>query len=53
MIKLLSETLSIDKIWKKQIKQSLDELFENKDFIIPRDIDDQWYLKLPKLPPNY
>jgi len=28
--KLLSETLSIDKIWKKQIKQSLDELFETK-----------------------
>jgi hypothetical protein len=47
---LLSEILFIDKAWQEQIKRALDELFEEKSFVIPRDISDRWYEKLPKLP---
>jgi hypothetical protein len=47
---LLSEILHIDKTYQEHIKRTLGELFENNSFVIPRDIDDRWYDKLPGLP---
>jgi hypothetical protein len=49
---LLSDSLKIDDEWLAQIKKQLDELFENNDFVIPRDISEIWYEKLPALPMN-
>lgn len=47
---LLSETLHIDDAWRERVKKALDELFEENDFIILRDISEAWYKKLPELP---
>jgi hypothetical protein len=47
---LMSETLHIDSIWQEQIKKALDDLFEDNSFIVPRDISEEWYNRLPKLP---
>lgn len=47
---LLSESLKIDEEWQAQIKKLLDEIFDNNDFVIPRDISEIWFEKLPELP---
>ena len=47
---LLSEILHIDTEWKERVKQALDELFKDNEFVIPRDIMEGWYNKLPELP---
>lgn len=47
---LLSESLHIDKAWKDKFKFALDQLFSDQSYIIPRDIDDAWFLMLPALP---
>jgi hypothetical protein len=47
---LLSETLHIDTAWQERVKQALDELFKDNAFVIPRDIIESWYNKLPELP---
>ena len=49
---ILSEILQIDKAWQEKIKRAIDELFIGNYFVIPRDIVDSWYEKLPKLPPG-
>jgi len=47
---LLSEILHIDEACQEQIKRAIDEIFEVNAFVIPRDINDIWYGKLPELP---
>jgi hypothetical protein len=46
---VLSEYLVLDENYKNSIKIALDSLFIDKDYIIPRDIDKNWYYKLPQL----
>ncbi|MHB9294856.1 hypothetical protein PilKf_00587 [Pillotina sp. SPG140] len=47
---VLSEYLHIDESFISKIKQSLDRLFDDRDYIIPDDIDEDWFDILPKLP---
>lgn len=46
---LLSETIPIDDAWKAQVTYCLDELFEDVQYAIPRDIRGGWLDKLPTL----
>jgi hypothetical protein len=47
---VLSEYLQIDESFISRIKKSLDRLFDDRDYIIPDDIDEDWFDTLPKLP---
>ena len=47
---ILSEYLQIDDIFISKVKKSLDKLFQNNEYIIPEDINDDWFDTLPKLP---
>lgn len=49
---ILSEYLALDENNKNRIEMALDSLFIDKDYIIPRDIDEKWYYKLPQLTPE-
>jgi hypothetical protein len=47
---ILSEFLQIDETFVSKIKQSMDRLFDDRDYIIPEYIDKDWFDSLPKLP---
>jgi hypothetical protein len=47
---ILSEYLQIDEVFISKMKKSLDRLFDDRDYIIPDDIDEDWFDTLPKLP---
>jgi hypothetical protein len=47
---VLSEYLQIDDVFIAQIKKALDIFFDDRDYVIPEDIDENWFEKLPKLP---
>jgi hypothetical protein len=47
---ILTEMLNIDEVWFDQIQFAINELFKENIFIIPRDICEIWYEKLPKPP---
>ena len=47
---LLGETLCINEQWTNSITKNLDELFKYNDFVISRDIQNEWYAALPSLP---
>jgi len=46
---VLSESLQIDSAFIIGIKKSLDKLFDDREYIIPRDINEEWFDTLPKL----
>lgn len=47
---LLKESLKIDGEWLQQLNECLAALFAETDFAIIRDINKEWYQKLPQLP---
>jgi hypothetical protein len=48
---ILSEYLQIDESFVSKMKKSLDRLFDNnRSYIIPSDINEDWFDTLPKLP---
>jgi hypothetical protein len=47
---ILAESLGVDEAWKLRITDSLRDLFEGREYIIPSDIDPQWFERLPGLP---
>jgi transcriptional regulator with XRE-family HTH domain len=47
---VLSEYLQINASFISKMKKSLDRLFDDRDYIIPDDIDEDWFETLPKLP---
>ena len=47
---VLSECLQIDEVFISRIKKSLDKVFDDRVYVIPRDIDVNWFDTLPKLP---
>ena len=47
---LLAEKIIIDDAWKAQVRRSLDDLFQSNAYVIPRDINDLWFNRLPDLP---
>lgn len=47
---LLGEKLSINEQWIICVAKSLDDLFADNEFVISRDILDEWYEALPSLP---
>jgi len=47
---VLSECLQIDNDFISKIKKSLDKLSENREYIIPGDIHEDWFDTLPTLP---
>jgi hypothetical protein len=47
---LLSEVLCIDADWQAAVNRALTDLFEDRVFIILRDIKERWFEKLPPLP---
>jgi hypothetical protein len=47
---VLAEYLQIDNIFISNVKKSLDKLFDNKEYIIPGDIHEDWFDTLPTLP---
>ena len=47
---VLSEYLQIDNIFLSKIKKTLNKLFGDKEYIIPRIIDKAWFETLPILP---
>lgn len=49
---LLSESLHIDAEWQAQVRHALDALLTETRFVILRDIREDWYSKVPKLPLN-
>ena len=49
---VLSEHLQIDNTFISMVKKSLDKLFDDREYIIPDDIDENWFDTLPKLPPG-
>jgi ribosomal protein S8 len=49
-IYIFSEHLQIDNAFISKVKKSLDKLFDDREYIIPRDIDEDWFDTLPKLP---
>jgi len=49
---LISETIPIDDSWKAQVTCCLNELFEDAEYVIQRDICSGWFNKLPTLPFN-
>jgi len=46
---ILSESLQIDSAFISGVKKSLDKIFHDRDYIIPRDINEDWFDTLPKL----
>jgi hypothetical protein len=46
---ILSECLQIDESFISEMKQSLNRLFDDRDYIIPEDIEEDWFNTLPKL----
>jgi hypothetical protein len=47
---ILSKCLRIDETFISEMKQSLDRLFDDRDYIIPGYIEEDWFDALPKLP---
>lgn len=47
---LLKESLKIDGEWLQQLNECLAALLAETDFAIIRDINKEWYQKLPRLP---
>jgi hypothetical protein len=47
---VLSECLLANEGFISKMKESLDRLFYDRDYIIPDDIDEDWFDTLPKLP---
>jgi transcriptional regulator with XRE-family HTH domain len=48
-IYILSKYLQLDDLFLEKVKSLIDELFLNHIYIIPRDIDAGWFLRLPQL----
>jgi hypothetical protein len=46
---VLSECLQIDDVFIAKMKKALDVFFDDRDYIIPDDIDEDWFEKLPNL----
>jgi hypothetical protein len=46
---ILSKYMQLDDLFLEKIKGLFDELFINHIYIIPRDIDTSWFLRLPQL----
>ncbi|GHU17095.1 hypothetical protein FACS1894163_07580 [Spirochaetia bacterium] len=46
---VLSECLLVNEAFISKMKASLDRLFTDRDYIIPDDIDEDWFDTLPKL----
>lgn len=51
---ILSESIGINEEWLKNLNVIIDRLFKdaNVSLVIPRDIDDRWFERLPTLPNN-
>jgi hypothetical protein len=47
---VLSKYLQIDDVFIAKVKKAFDIFFDERDYIIPEDIDKDWFEKLPKLP---
>ena len=47
---LLGETLGINEEWTSTVAKRINLLFHDNVFVIPRDIQKEWYESLPKLP---
>jgi hypothetical protein len=47
---VLSRCLQIDDVFIAKVKKALDIFFDDRDYIIPEDINEDWFEKLPALP---
>jgi hypothetical protein len=47
---VLAEYLQIDDVFIAKAKAALDMFFIDRDYIIPEDIDKEWFERLPRLP---
>jgi hypothetical protein len=46
---IFSDHLQIDDAFIAKVKKAFDVFFDDRDYIIPEDIDEDWFEKLPKL----
>lgn len=47
---ILAESLGVDTAWKESISGALRDLFRGVEYVIPSDIEDHWFKRLPALP---